>query len=285
MNRLAHAHTAPLAALFFACCLLLTHHKSSAQDSTFTVYNRVVDAKSGAGLAFVNIGIPGKNRGTVSDEAGRFNLSLSENFALDTLQFSSIGYETARITLTDLQALELPIPLVKKVVKLAEIVVQPKDYKEKFFGHFTNSNMVQAGFSQNILGKECGVLMRTKKPTRLEQVQINFASCSYDSVYFRLNVYQQLVDESFENLLYSPIILVYRRHELGETLRIDLAPYNITVNGLFMLSVEYIKDLGAGELNFKAKLGKKTYVRSTSMGSWEKVPVGISLGVFGQIER
>lgn len=279
------ARTTALTRLLILGCFLLLHHNSQAQTSSFTVQNRVIDAKSGGGLAYVNIGIPGKNRGTVSDEAGAFSLELSEDFARDTLQFSSIGYETVSITLADLRVMEMPIPLVKKVMKLQEIVVQPKDYKERFFGNFINSNVVQAGFSENVLGKECGVLMRTKKPTQLEQVQINFSSCSYDSVYFRLNVYQQLEDESFVNLLDKPIVLVYSQKELAETLLIDLGPYNVTVNGRFMLSVEYIKDLGEGSLYFKSKLGKKTYVRSTSQAAWEKVPVGISLGVFGQVEK
>jgi hypothetical protein len=273
------------AAAVLACCFLSLASLGQAQSTSFTIQNQVIDVKSGIGLAFVNIGIPGKNKGTVSDEDGRVSLSFDEGFANDTLQFSCIGFESVRITLRDLRSMDLPILMEKKVVKLEEIVVLPKDYKEKFFGHFTHSNFVQAGFSENVLGKECGVLMRTKKPTLLEQVQINFANCSYDSVYFRLNVYQQGDHEEFVNILEQPIVLAYSKQELAETLLIDLLPYQITVNGSFMLSVEYIKDLGIGSLNFKASMGKRTYVRGTSQGAWEKVPVGISLGVFGQVEK
>lgn len=275
----------PKAVALLACCFLCLVSFGQAQSTSFTIQNQVIDAKSGIGLAFVNIGIPGKNKGTVSDEGGHFNLSFDESFANDTLQFSCIGFGSVRITLRDLRSMDLPIQMAKKVVKLEEIVVLPKDYKEKFFGHFTSSNFVQAGFSENVLGKECGVLMRTKNPTLLEQVQINFAECSYDSVYFRLNVYQLGDNEEFVNILEQPIVLAYSKQELAETLLIELSPYQITVNGNFMLSVEYIKDLGKGSLNFKASMGKKTYVRATSQGAWEKVPVGISLGVFGQVEK
>lgn len=255
------------------------------QAQTIVLQNRVVDARGGAGIAYVNIGLSGKNAGTVSDEQGHFTMQLAASATDDTLLFSCIGYEAVKVPVSVLQSWSMPVLMTRKTAQLPEVKVAAKRSKEQFFGHFTESAVLQAGFNQNILGKECGVLMRTKKPALLDQVQINFGKCTYDSVYFRLNVYQKKPDGSFENILTTPIMLAYSKLELKETLAIDVRPYQIEVNGAFMISVEYVRDMGPGTLYFKSKMNKKTYIRSTSQANWVETPVGVSIGVFALVDR
>lgn len=267
-----------LVLLLSACC-------SALEAQTIQLQNRVVDGRGGAGIAYVNIGLSGKNAGTVSDEQGHFKIELPINATDDTLLFSSIGYEAARVPVVVLRELTVPVVMNRKIALLPEVQITAKRTKEQFFGYFTESPVLQAGFNQNILGKECGVLMRTKKPAVLDQVQINFGKCTYDSVYFRLNVYQKTADGRFENILTQPIVLAYSNIEIKETLAIDVRPYQIQVNGEFMVSVEYVRDLGPGTLYFKSKINKKSYIRSTSQANWVETPIGISLGVFALVER
>lgn len=257
----------------------------AAEAQVITVQNQVVSANGSAGIAYVNIGLKGKNMGTVSDERGYFKIELPVSSLEDTLLFSCIGYEPVKVPVEVLQQLAVPILMSRQVSSLPEVSVKATRVKEQFFGHFTESPVLQAGFNQNILGKECGVLMHSKKPALLDQVQINFGKCTYDSVHFRLNVYRKLADGSFENLLQEPIILVYNKVELKETLAIDVKPYAIAVQGDFMVSIEYIRDMGPGTLYFKSKMNKKSYIRSTSQAQWVETPIGISIGVFALVER
>lgn len=257
----------------------------TAHAQVITVQNRVVSAQGAAGIAYVNIGVKGKNIGTVSDERGHFKLELPLNALEDTLLFSCIGYEPVKVPVEVMHQLGVPVLMSRQVSSLPEVSVKATRVKEQFFGHFTESPVLQAGFNQNILGKECGVLMRSKKPALLDQVQINFGKCTYDSVHFRLNVYRKLADGSFENLLQEPIILVYNKVELKETLAIDVKPYAIAVQGDFMVSIEYIRDMGPGTLYFKSKMNKKSYIRSTSQAEWVEAPIGLSIGVFALVER
>lgn len=268
-------------------CLLLSYQFATAQssDSLIVLEGQVVDAQSSGPLSYVNIGIANKNVGTVSAEDGQFRLILRPGQANDTLSFSFIGYETLRIPVEVMFALRIPVVMHRKAVKLQEIVVKNHRYKARFFGTFTQSAMAQAGFSENILGKECGVMMRTRRPTLLEEVQINFGQCSYDSVYFRLNVYQVMDKNTFEPLLSTPQYYAFSRAELVQTLALDIRSLNIQVQGDFLISVEYYRDLGSGNLYFKSALNKSTYIRATSIGNWKKVHIGISLGVFGQVEQ
>ena len=266
--------------LFCSLFLALT-----VQAQIIELQNRVVDARGGAGVAYVNIGLNGKNAGTVSDEQGHFKLQLPVHAMDDTLLFSCIGYESVKVPVAILKEWSIPVIMSRKVTQLQEVKVAAKRTKEQFFGHFTESAVIQAGFNQNILGKECGVLMRTKKPALLDQVQINFGKCTYDSVYFRLNVYQKTADGKFENILAEPILLAYSKVELKETLAIDVRPYQIVVNGEFMVSVEYVRDMGPGTLYFKSKMNKKTFIRSTSQANWVETSVGVSIGVFALVDR
>lgn len=264
--------------------LLLLFQQAQATNQV-VLEGQVVDIKSNGPIAYVNIGIANKNVGTVSGADGQFRLILGEQHMKDTVSFSFIGYETLRIPVEVLQELRIPVIMTPKAFELQEIVVKNRVFKERFFGHFTESKMAQAGFSENVLGKECGVVMRTKKPTILEEVQINFGSCSYDSVFFRLNFYKISDQDEYEPLLLEPQYYAFSKAELLQTLAIDIRSLNLEVTGKFMVSVEYYRDLGPGELFFKSKLNGSSLIRATSQAKWVSVPLGISLGVFGQVER
>ncbi len=253
--------------------------------STFILEGQVVSIKNSGPLSYVNIGIADKNIGTVSDADGQFKLQLNEKHLEDTVSFSFIGYESLQIPVQVLLELRIPVVMTPKTFQLQEIVVKNRRYKERFFGYFTEGKVAQAGFSENVLGKECGVVMVTKKPTLLEEVQINFGSCTYDSVFFRLNFYQITAQDSYDPLLKDPQYYAFSKAELLQTVAIDVRDLNLEVQGKFMVSVEYYRDLGPGELFFKSKLNGSSLIRATSQGKWVRVPLGISLGVFGQVER
>ncbi|MDP2187055.1 MAG: carboxypeptidase-like regulatory domain-containing protein [Sphingobacteriaceae bacterium] len=254
-------------------------------DSTFMLEGQVVDIQNSGPLAYVNIGIANKNIGTVSAADGQFKLQLNEKQLGDTVSFSFIGYESLRIPVQMLLELRIPVVMTPKSFELQEIVVKSRRYKERFFGYFTEGKTAQAGFNENVLGKECGVPMRTKKPTLLEEVQINFGTCTYDSVFFRLNFYQMSAKGEYEPVLNEPQYYAFSKGELLQTLAIDIRNLNIQVQGQFMVSVEYYRDLGPGRLFFKSKLNGSSLIRATSQAKWVPIPLGISLGVFGQVEH
>jgi hypothetical protein len=265
------------------CLLWLVSTAGTAQQ--VELRGQVTDAVGGAGIAYVNIGLPAKNIGTVSNMQGEFALRLNDTHADDTLLFSCIGYESLFVPVSVLRELELPLVMQRKQMALPEVVIKPRKTRERFLGHFTQSNIVQAGFSENVLGKECGVLIQSKKPALLEEVKINFGKVSYDSIFFRLNIYQQLPDGSFEPAIAAPIYLAYSKYELLEPLSINLKTLDLQLSGSFMISVEYIRDMGPGILYFKSKLNGSSYIRETSQGKWVKIPLGLSIGVFAQVSK
>ena len=72
--------------------------KVDVTQSGNTIEGKVVDAESGSPLAGANIIIQGSNKGTATDQNGRFTISTQD---LDTSSFlvSYIGYQTSRYRL------------------------------------------------------------------------------------------------------------------------------------------------------------------------------------------
>lgn len=77
-----------IAILFLCFCSFKTYSQ---------IYSgQLTDLESGLPIQYANIGIPGKNVGTVSNNMGLFEMELSDDFDNDTLCISCIGYESKK---------------------------------------------------------------------------------------------------------------------------------------------------------------------------------------------
>jgi hypothetical protein len=164
-------------------------------------------------------------------------------------------------------------------------IVRPRVFKERTLGVTTKFKKISAGFKDNMLGYECGILMKVKKSAFLKKVNINISNCSYDTIFYRVNIYKVHGKMDFENILREPVYLKMPKKSVGEGIVIDLAAKNIVVDGDFLVTLEHVKDLGPGNLYFCAGLSSKTYFRKTSQGKWETVPVGVSISVVADVEK
>ena len=246
----------------------------------------VIDSKSNLPIEFVNIGIVGKNIGTTSDIRGNYNISINSLLDNDSLLFSCIGYLPYSVKVVDFKKLiHWDIQLQEKVYKLDEIVINSKSFKEKLLGITSKTRKLQTGFKDNLLGYECGLLLKVKKSAILEKVEIKIATCTYDSIFYRLNIYRVKGKMNFENILQKPIYVSLQKDQVGDKISINLIPENIVVDGDFLITLEHVKNLGLGYLYFSAGLFKKTYYRKTSQGAWETSPVGVSIRVTAKVEK
>lgn len=246
----------------------------------------LINSKNNQPIEYANIGIVGENVGTVSNEKGKFNFFVDSIYDNDTVQFSVIGFKSLRIKIVDLRKLsDKEIFLEEKAYELAEVIIKPKKIKERTLGVTTKFKRIVAGFKDNSLGYECGILMNNKKTAHLKEVNINISHCTYDTVFYRLNIYKVHGKKDFENILLEPIYIKMPRKSLTDLIQIDLQSQNIVVDGDFLITLEHVKDLGAGYLYFCAGVGHKTYFRKTSQGKWESAPIGISISVIADVEK
>lgn len=258
---------------------------------TVSVYSQsieglVINEGKDTPVEFVNIGLSGKNIGTVSDESGKFSLFIDSQFDNDSLLFSKIGFQHFQVKVSDFRSMSEKVILLKeKTYDLSEVVIKPIKVREELLGITTKNTSIQAGFKDNLLGYECGVLMKVKKPAFIKRVNLNVANCTYDTVFYRLNIYKVVGSKEFENILTEPIYVEMTKEQIGDQLTLDLRSRNIVVDGDFLVTLEHVKDLGPGTYNFCAALLGKTYFRKTSQGEWGSIPIGISISVVADVER
>ncbi len=236
---------------------------------------QVIDAAIEEPLPYVNIGLVNQNIGTVTDEAGYFELEVPGNgYADATLRFSMIGYENQDFTLQEYQDQKIfTIPLKEKATALEEVVLTTKrnKYQTKILGNKTTSQLIYAAFTTNKLGNEMGFLVRGRKnPMILKKFNVSLVENDYGPIRFRLNFYD-LKDGLPNETLLNENIIVETDIQSGIVSK-DLTPYEIVIDQDFFVAIEWIEDLGPGKLFFSGGFfGSPLIAREVSQGTWSKV--------------
>jgi transketolase C-terminal domain/subunit len=94
----------------------------SARES---ITGTVLDAETKRPLAFANIVVEGKNKGTVSNIEGHFVLDKLGISVNDVISFSYVGYEVLRMKVSELQSRQV-IYLKQATVSIGEVNVSSK---------------------------------------------------------------------------------------------------------------------------------------------------------------
>ncbi len=244
--------------------------------SQFRESGKVISGQTDSGLSYVNVLVLGKNIGTVTDESGNFTLCSDNITDNDSLRFSAIGFKAVTVQVRSFREDTLKnIYLDPRVYDLREVNVTYNKQKNKVIrlGSVVDSNYLKSGFADNDLGSELGIKLFVKKPVKLKNINLNVAVCTFDSVTYRLNVYETFNQISYRNILTEPIYLSFSGKETGEMITFDLSRYSIVIQGNVLISLELYKDLGKGKLLFNTEyFTGYTYHRKTSDGKWVGSP-------------
>lgn len=258
----------------------------------------VVNAKTKMPLAFVNVGVIGKDVGTVTNENGKCNVALHDSLRNDSLKFSMLGYKPRTFLVSEFfqrvnngnaastgsaQAL---VELQPMTYALNEVKIRPRKYKTKILGNQTESDYISGGFKSNQLGCEAGVLVKVKEGTAafVKSFHASVTMNKYDTLFFRLNIYSLKDGMPFENILPHNIIL--RSTKKSGVIYADLTSYNILLEEDAVVTLEWIKDLGGtSDLLFSCSLlNGPVFYRQASQGSWQKEN-RIGLGFWLTVEQ
>jgi hypothetical protein len=252
-----------------------------------TYKGMVLTNETRRGIGFVNVGIIGKNVGTVTDQLGNFSLVIDNRYDNDSLRFSLIGYEPRSFLVKDFREDTVKEILLKpKMYKLDEVKVTYHRARGIRLGVPVISDQLKSGFSDNELGSEMGIKVETDGRVRLEDINLNVATCTYDSVTYRLNIYQCPEEDEGEyvNILQKPIYVTFSKDNIKEAITLDLKKYSIIIEGTILITLELYKDLGEGRLLFRTQFFTgTTYHRKTSEGRWTAAPGVIGMYLHGQL--
>lgn len=258
--------------IVFSVLLLCISTSLFAQSKTFEGITK--DKTTAQPIAYVNIGVLDKNTGTVSNANGEFKLPLDTALDNETLKISIVGYKSLTYKVADFKKAlreNNTVLLEKNIAELKEIVIKNKNLKDARLGNILGRRPASAGFVNNVLGNEIGIVVKIKnKPTYIEAFHAMVDYNHYGELKFRLNIYD-LKKGIPDSPLLTESIIINSSIEKGE-LTVDLSDYNIMVSQDFFISLELIEGLGEGGLHFLADDdGPKVFTRAVSQGKWNKV--------------
>lgn len=234
----------------------------------------VVDAQSLDPISFANIGVIESGTGTVSDEAGRFTITVPSDDTEITL--SSIGFETTTVYASEL-AIEgtirmRPVAYTMKMVEIAATRLSDKDVQ---LGVKNKDRGMAVGFGNTQLGTEIGSVIHVKKPTYIKNANFVLNHAKGDSMLFRVNIYDYSTGTAGQKLLPNDILI--REKQRKGVITVNLEAYSLVLDGDVLLTLEWIKDLdeaGNKGITFDTKRkGKRRgiYMRWSSNGPLEKI--------------
>lgn len=245
----------------------------------------ILSTENDKGIGFVNIGIIGKNVGTVSDEKGNFSINLDKTYDNDSIRFSMIGFESRTYLVSQFKEFpEKNIYLKPVLYKMQEVKVIGRNFKEVLIGIPVPSGNLISGFAFNDLGAELGINVNVKKQVKLLDINFNMAKCTFDSVTYRLNVYQLADNKEYINILHKPIYISFPKDSISKAITLDLKNYSIFIEGNVLITLELYKDFGEGDLLlFTDPKADFTWHKKTSEGQWTKTPGAIGMYLNGLI--
>jgi hypothetical protein len=210
----------------------------------------VLCSTTGKPIEYANIGIKNKPIGTISNINGSFEFNIQECVSSDLLVISCIGYESFSTTIENYSKRKAKdtILLQQKSYVLNEVVVLHSKFKTRFYGNKSKSKSVKAGFDKNELGYEIGVKINPKNSLLIQTIHLNIVKCTYDSVFYRVNIYNKSTNGEFQLVLEEPIYINLSTSRLKDNLVLDISEYNIQLKGESLITLQHIKNLGEGVL-------------------------------------
>jgi len=273
--------------------------------------NCSVKDKNEKGVPYVNIGIPSKAFGIISDDEGNFTFKITGEKDTDTLQISCIGYVTINLTIANLKLhneTKVPIHLTEAVYNLATTVVRPNEFEVRklgsknveelncmTMGKFVTSDTAyqrlskEKGLSDKAIGIELGNKIKIDKGHQTFIDKIEFKTCvkPNDTAIYRVNIYVEgktlkkimtpigmVKVVNNENVLKEGIIV----KAIGKTEvhSIDLSKQNIEVYDDFIVALEciYSSDTTMNIGAAASMFGSTDLLfRASVMSEWVKIPL------------
>jgi hypothetical protein len=239
----------------------------------------VLNANDRSPVAYAKIGVIGKGIGTVADENGNYALVISNKYGKDKIRFSCIGYKPYDISVADYNHMDNKTILLDERPAATTPVLQAADNaKTKTYGSFGTNDVIE--INGGLPGSEVGLVFNFKETSLLNKLTLKVQSCTVDTIFYRVNVYNVTGERKFEMLLTKPIYYKMAAADLvNKTISIDLSNENVIVNGSKLITIEQLRNFGNGVLRFKGIKNGKSYGRKASFGIWKVIPNTISMQV------
>ncbi|WP_289062521.1 carboxypeptidase-like regulatory domain-containing protein [uncultured Zobellia sp.] len=242
----------------------------------------IIDYETKKPIEFVNIGIPNKNQGTITNPKGTFNLTLTNEYKNDSITISHVNYYSIKISAKSFE--NQTIFLNPKTIKLSEVVVSIEKLKKRKIGTKSFNRFL----STRVISKSTDIIEVTQRiniPSEEVKVKtVNFSIRKWskvDGVKVRVNFYENVDNYPNKRLIQKNIIQEIPAERDSGWIRIDLNNDDIYITQDFFIGIEFIPNFNNRTIvDLGCILTKgKGYRRESSMGTWEKLNGAASINV------
>ncbi len=241
------------------------------------IKGNVINESTQAPLAYVHIGVLGKNLGTISREDGSFELTLKDTGPNDTLAFSMIGFENKRMALKAISENFFQVKLKAVSYKLSLITIS----KSKLIKKSESLKKIGAKSSVSTMsggnmgwGGEIGIKIRNSgKLLKARKINFKLNTVHSDSVLFRVNFYTIKNDMPKKSILDKEIFVKAYNGETWVSREIGHEGVFFEEDVIVTLETVRIwssKPMGTA-LFFKKRImyESKVYLKESSMAEWK----------------
>lgn len=237
-------------------------------------------------LPYVNVGVVGFDRGTISSSDGRFTIDVSGLNEEETVRFSSIGYENIDMSVGEISSGQKTLSLImeKKIYGLQEVVVLPENEKSFTIGQRKTSWFAWVG-DDVVRGAEIGKIFRSQDKVFLKSFSFHIKRSFCENIQYRLKMYS--VENDYPDSLINEKEILFSVGKEKGWKTVDLSKYGFTLEGDFIVSMEIVDGSCEGDhkkvhISFAKDMDKDYsifYSRPSSMAPWLEVANDLAFAV------
>ena len=207
-------------------------------------------ADDGEPVPYAHVYLPTVQQGTLTDEAGRFELPWDDLATNTPIIFSCLNFETLESTIGEARETEGTACIVRMQSKPyeiggVEVRADKINFTTKNLGVPPPSRFSRMGYNHSGRGREYGVLIENEGRCRLRDLSVFVSNVrNIDSFHVEVNLYA-FADETVGDKLQSERIFATIKQEDANTLfPVPLPPTvsNMYVDGPFVATVTMLDD-------------------------------------------
>ena len=240
-----------------------------------TICGTVISKDDNHPIPYAKIGIVNSNYGIQADENGKFQIKLDDISKDKELIVAVAGYKQFRSSVEDfVKTNPHNIYLYEKVTNIQEVVMTPKNYKDKNLG--VNSKSKSIMFTPNMekgnsVVEETAVEFSSGKRLKINKINMNFSRFeSTTPIKVRYTIYDEKDGKPNNLILSKDIIATINKDDLDDfTYSLDVTNEKIWLEGKFFVGIQFIGQSN-GKVALSGALFRSGYYRSF-YGNWEKI--------------
>ena len=249
-------------------------------DAQIQISGIIVNVETKEPVEFANIGIANANRGTVSNEEGKFKLEITKELSGESITISHINYYPEKIPVKNLES--GTIHLRPRTNELAEVVVFPGKKRQRKIGVKSYNPLLwlRASSQASDIIENAQRINIPNKLVRVNLVNLYLREgFQTDSSYIRINFYRNVNDTPGEKIFFEN--LVQKKKITPGWIQMNLRENYVYLKEDFFVGVEFLPDFkNPKEVYLGAILTKgKGYSRNSSQGSWKKLQGASTINV------